>query len=313
MQNKRTKLIATTAAAILLLSSQSGAAFAASSTGAGSNSSSSVSQQSTDRAILAGLDQRLAKGKLAEAISYLNTDIMKVSRNTATIMVLHLENAQEAWIPAYVKKMEGTSIQRALTKLYRSGDTFDSLSKRTSDPSLRSVLLLMQKNGYRLETAEGMFYPVIDYPAYERYSEYVNKDIQQYLGIRYLETVQPLSSDAALTIGYQSLLARGASVESFVRTYPYSNRINQMRSLYTLYRNTIFYGMNNTPLFDYENGKMRSQAQTGYNAYLSYAAPQVAKSPLLTKVGYFMKVVQDNDYKLTDQVQAWLKANAAIQ
>ncbi|WP_440116259.1 hypothetical protein [Paenibacillus sp. QZ-Y1] len=77
---------------------------------------------------------------------------------------------------------------------------------------------------------------------------------------------------------------------------------------YTLY---TFYGLNNTPLFDYETNKMAANAQRGYNGVLQRL--ESVDSKFLTKLGAFMDVVKEAKYEKTAVVEKWLDKNVPTE
>jgi len=68
------------------------------------------------------------------------------------------------------------------------------------DEKVRELLSKTKNSGYRVETAEGMFFPVIDYEVYKKYSEYVTEDVKEYINIMAEESNNPPAKDAALVV-----------------------------------------------------------------------------------------------------------------
>jgi hypothetical protein len=166
-------------------------------------------------------------------------------------------------------------------------------------------------SGYKLETAEGFFFPVVDYASLKPYNTYVSADIKAYIAIKAVESEQPSVKDAGLMIGYQQLVNRALSQEKFIQQYPKSARVNQVKALYNTYKTITFYGVNNTPLFDYESKKMTANAQKGYTLILTWN--KVENSPYLTLLQKFMKLSAEHNYKLTTEVENFRKSNAPIK
>jgi hypothetical protein len=142
-------------------------------------------------------------------------------------MVLHLENAINKTLPSMEKRFANDSVQRAIVKTYKKGDTFTSLTKHTKDHSLIKLLKEASASGYMLETAEGFFFPVVDYASLKPYNTYVSADIKAYIAIKAVESEQPSVKDAGLMIGYQQLVNRALSQEKFIQQYP--NTVIQLR------------------------------------------------------------------------------------
>lgn len=242
--------------------------------------------------------------KLPEAISYLNSNLYAVGSYRATVMVLKLENIQKAALPAWEDKFSISGVQRALTELYEPGDTLQDLADKARSSGLRAMLLRAKSCGYKLETAEGFFFPVIDYGSYRKYKTYVTGDIQSYISIMAVESDLPPAKDNGLIIAWADVVSRALSQETFIADYPRSNRLAQVKALYKMYENTTFYGLNNTPLFHYDNMEMDLEAE---KAYLAALAKGDGDSPYLTKLSGFMKLLKDSNYKLTDEAEAYRK------
>lgn len=88
---------------------------------------------------------------------------------------------------------------------------------RLEDASLKSLLLATLDNGFKIETAEGSFFPVIDYGYYQKYQSAVTADCVAYLEIMRLESERMPAKDAALMIGWEEILARRNVKNSLLR------------------------------------------------------------------------------------------------
>ena len=144
----------------------------------------------------------------------------------------------------------------------------------------------------------------MNYMDFQKYNSHVKPDIKQYINIMAVETGNLAAEDGALIIGYQEMLNRALNQERFLQDYPKSNRVKQVRTLLNNYTLYTFYGLNNTPLFDYETNTMVANAQKGYKAVLQRNPSE--DSDLLAKLGAFMDVVTDAKYQKTSAVEKWL-------
>ncbi|AIQ66872.1 hypothetical protein PGRAT_03845 [Paenibacillus graminis] len=156
-----------------------------------------------------------------------------------------------------------------------------------------------------METAEGSFFPVIDYAAYRKYRVYVSADIRDYISIMGTETDLPSSKDNGLVISWGDVAARALAQEEYIQSYPKSNRISAVKALYSTYVINTFYGQNNTPLFHYDNLEMDLEARKAYSSLLT---KDKGSSPFLQKLDGLMKLLKDNGYKLDDGVTEYLKS-----
>lgn len=150
---------------------------------------------------------------------------------------------------------------------------------------------------------------MIDYGAYRKYKLYVTNDIGAYITIMATESDLPSSKDNGLVIAWTEVAARALSQEQFIQNHPKSNRISAVKALYTMYVNNTFYGQNNTPLFHYDNLEMDLEAQKAYSSILT---KNNDNSPFLQKLDSFMKLMKDNSYKLTDEVEQYRKTSLPL-
>ncbi|RED66227.1 hypothetical protein [Cohnella lupini] len=245
----------------------------------------------------------LKQGQISSAFSYLEAHIKEVNRSQATLMTLHLENAVKKQLPAIQKRFEASAVQKAIGKVYKKGDSFDNVISRTKDKTLKVMFMSARDSGYQLETAEGFFFPVINYTSFKSFADWVSSDISTYIDIMSMESEHPSLKDAALLIGYQQLVNRALYQETFLSKFPHSNRANQVSNLFLKYRTLTFYGANNTPLFGYDNKLMHPNAQKAYTAMLQWNDPK--SSAYLNLLQEFMYVVEENNYLLNDEVEKY--------
>ncbi|WP_313640292.1 hypothetical protein MHH52_03355 [Paenibacillus sp. FSL K6-0276] len=250
-----------------------------------------------------------SSGKLPEAIKYLNTNMYAVGSYRATMMTLKLENLHKAALQVWESKFSTSDVQRKLTAIYKADSSMKTLADTSQDLTLRTLLKSASESGYKLETAEGTFFPVIDYGAYRKYKLYVTNDISAYISIMATESDLPSSKDNGLVIAWTEVAARALSQEQFIQNHPKSNRISAVKSLYSMYVNNTFYGQNNTPLFHYDNLEMDLEAQKAYSGILT---KNNDSSPFLQKLDGFMKLMKDKDYKLNDEVEQYRKTTLPL-
>ncbi|UPK44695.1 hypothetical protein [Paenibacillus pabuli] len=247
------------------------------------------------------------KNGLPAADTYLESNIKKVTKHHATLMALQLENARLKALTSMTDRLLVPNVQDKMLKAYQTNDSFTKLMERTQDSDLRALLKEARDSGYRLVMLEGALYPIMNYAAFVKYTSDITEDISSYIMIMTKETKNLPADDGALVIGYQEILLRALSQEKFLELYPKSNRAKQVQNLLNSYTLYTFYGLNNTPLFDYETNKMVANAQRGYNGVLQRLAS--VDSEFLTKLNAFMDVVKESNYEKTAAVEKWLQLN----
>lgn len=250
------------------------------------------------------------KNGLPAADTYLESHINQVTTHHATLMVLQLENARNKALTAMTDRLLVPNVQDKMIKAYKWNDSFTQLMSRTNDTSLRALLQQARDSGYRLVMLEGSLYPIMNYMAFQKYISYVKPDIKQYINIMAVETSNLAADDGALVIGYQEILNRALNQERFLNEYPKSNRVQQVKNLMNNYTLYTFYGLNNTPLFDYETNKMTTNAQKGYKAVLQRNSSE--DSAFLTKLEKFMDIVTEAKFEKTATVEKWLEQNVPV-
>ncbi|MBM3700559.1 MAG: hypothetical protein FJW68_06595 [Actinobacteria bacterium] len=137
------------------------------------------------------------------------------------------------------------------------------------DLELKDFLLEIFDNGYKLITAEGSWYPVIDYSRFNPYLDYLTDDYRAYFTFKKAESDKTFAKDAALIITWDELAQRVLSAEDFLIKFPQSSRYNEMGDSYFRYLMFYFTGLNNTPAFDYDTSKFKEEVISSYKSIIS--------------------------------------------
>jgi hypothetical protein len=171
------------------------------------------------------------------------------------------------------------------------------------DEELKQLLTQTKGAGYKVDTAEGMFYPIIDYQQYQDYNTFVTPDIKAYIDIMAKESNNPPAKDAALVIGWDEVLTRALNQEKFINTYGASAKLADVQKLYGRYVQFCLLGANNTPLFSYEDKTMSSEAKSSYAKVLAESKP----SKLTNIIQGLLDIAKQNNYQLTAEVENYRK------
>ncbi|GAE88623.1 hypothetical protein JCM21531_2078 [Acetivibrio straminisolvens JCM 21531] len=236
--------------------------------------------------------------KLPEIIKFVDANISKVSKEKAAKMVDELEKLQQEFLPDIDKRFysDGT-IQAKMSEAFAEGFDLDKIFA-IEDEKVKGLLEETKNSGYKVETAEGMFFPVIDYEFYKKYSEYVTEDIREYINIMAVESSSTPAKDAALVIGWDEVLKRASNQEKFINQYKDSVKVDKVRELHRKYLTFTLFGLNNTPLFEYDSKAMDPKAKEAYLKFLEYGN----SSEFRTIVKDYMSLLEKSGYKLTDEV-----------
>ncbi|WP_052476022.1 hypothetical protein [Cohnella kolymensis] len=249
--------------------------------------------------------------KLAYTIQYLNNHIHEVTAGQATLMVLHLETAQTRAFFQLQSEMIKPAVQKVIVPAAgKKGTTFTALLSVIKDNKVRNLLMKARDAGLKVVTSEGMYYLELNYGIYRKYQPFVAKDISDYVGVMMIERDRPSARDGALIIGWTELAERTAKQLDFLDNYKGSNRKREISGLYEGNKLKMFYGLNNTPLFDPVTKEINPNARTAYNTLL--AANAGSSNKLIVKLQAFMNLVEKSDGKRTIEINEFLKTQVPV-
>ena len=235
-------------------------------------------------------------------IEFMDKNISEVSKENASKMLDELEKALKNNLPELEEKYYSTAIQEAMFNAYKS--EFD-LSKLDSiqDGEVKRLIDETKAMGYKVETAEGMFFPIINYEFLKKFSSYAGDDMKDYIDIMAAESNKVPAKDAALVIGWDEVIERALTQESFIAKHSSSAKVESIKELQKRYITFMLYGLNNTPLFSYDTKTMDSEAKEAYKKVLK----EKGDSELLQLLGKYMEVLEKSDYKLSEAVDKFRK------
>jgi len=247
-----------------------------------------------------------SNSSIQETVEFIDKNISLVSIENATAMIDEFEKLQKEYLPKLEEKyFNGDTIQAELIKIYMPDFDISKLNKieGIENAELKELLTETLGSGYKVETAEGTFFPVIDYEFYKKYSGYVTSDIKEYIDIMAVESNNPPAKDAALVISWEEVLNRALNQEKFINKNENSIRIQDIKNLFNKYMTFTLFGLNNTPLFTYDTMTLDPEAK---EAYLS-AVEKADGNNFLETLGEYMELLKKNNYKLTDEVEQFRK------
>lgn len=237
----------------------------------------------------------------ADMLVYIRENNGKLSAEQAVNLVLKVEQLQ----------MDGLS---EMTDRYFDADQSELLADKVYDfetgeihidsiknESLRDVLADARRNGYKTETAEASFFPVIDYSIYENFSEMLPEDIKSYFSLMAVESGNKPASDGGLVIGWDEVFNRAIAQEQFILKYGQSQKLNEAKELYGKYVNFIFDGscLPNAEHFTYDTKILEPRLKES----LVKAAARNGDSPLEKAISEYLEILKKNKYKLTAEVK----------
>ncbi len=252
---------------------------------------------------------QMEKG-VKSVLDFINNNISIISEEKASQMISEFENLQRNHLSRLEEQYYDNDLQKKIYKTYQNSFDLSKINdinelNKLDDHELKELLVETRNSGYKVETAEGMFFPIINYQFYQQYSTYLTTDMEEYVRIMSVESDQVPAKDAALVVGWNEVVNRALSQEEFIIQYPDSIKLDNIKELYNKYLTFIFYGLNNTPLFSYDLKMIETEAWKIYSELVK--SNQARNSSLLESLNQFLKLLERNDYKLTDEVKNYRK------
>ncbi|MDF2531235.1 MAG: hypothetical protein K0Q65_816 [Clostridia bacterium] len=242
-----------------------------------------------------------------EVFEFLDENAKVLTKENVALIMNDLEKLQKEYLPKLEEKyFESTELQKELIDLYLEKKDINYINDTSNieTEALKSLIDETRRSGYKVETAEGMFFPIVDYSAYKSYAQYISDDLKAYIEIMALESDDVPAKDAALVIGWDEVIDRAAKQEAFIKKYADSSKLPEVKQLYNKYLTFTFLGLNNTPLFSYDGNVMAEDAKAVYTK-LDFSAND---SEYMQSLKGFMELLKNSNYKLTPEIDKFRKA-----
>lgn len=232
-----------------------------------------------------------------ETANFLNNNIFNVSQEDASEMIDEFEKIQKKNLPRFEELFNNDSIQKKINAEYQSIINHADIK----DGELKELLTKTKNSGYKIETAEGSYFPIINYEFYKKFSSYVTSDMKDYIEIMAVESNKAPAKDAEFVIGWNEIIKRALEQEKFLNTHKDSVKIAEIKQLYKKYLRFSLYGVDNTPLFRYDTKTMAANAK---EVYLN-AVKDTTASDYLKTLNNFLDLVKNSNFKLTQEVEQY--------
>ncbi len=256
-----------------------------------------------DETVLAGFNQLIGVNAAEnDILDFIDANIGKVSKEGAGWLVTGYEARQKSSLALLDEQFtEGKEEKWSViipNGLQEFGYIF-SMDKidEVEDAELKKMLEEVRDTGYKVRTAEGMYFPVIDYQFYEKYYPYLADELKGYYGLMAVESGAPPAVDAALQITPDELLNRIVAQETYINQYPGSQKRQDVETLYLRYVGFYLFGINNTPAFAYDTKVLRSDFKQSYDNFKA-----VGDSKFGAAFSPYLEVLKNENYVLTDNV-----------
>lgn len=221
--------------------------------------------------ILAAFKAKIKSGAAAAELNkQLDTDLPQAAPETADEMIRELLAYYDAHLQDASPELEQQDIQQALQQM-KWPITEDEIAGMKSD-STRKAIQDTIDGGYKLDTAEGMIFPVVDYGKLKRFNDALSPEMRDYIALLAKESDQKSASDGGLVITWDEVANRALAAEKYIRDYPDSKERDAAANLYLQYMIDLLYGLDNTPIFDFDTYKLNAGVKAEYEKIVSEQA-----------------------------------------
>lgn len=174
------------------------------------------------------------------------------------------------------------------------------------DESVKAQLANAASQGYLLVSSEGMVYPIVDYVALAKYKAYFTPDFAAVMDQQAFSVIDILVSDAALIVPIDHIAALVLEADQQIADAKDPKYKKYLVMIYTDYMRMLFFGTDNTPMYDYDSGKLREEVATLYKKLAGITGTKTADY-----VAMQMKILEASngkyDEKVTKQINELLE------
>ncbi|MFD0620458.1 hypothetical protein ACFQZR_23620 [Paenibacillus sp. GCM10027629] len=204
------------------------------------------------------LQKELSQTKdVAEAVGLTERYMKGVTTEQADQMFMLLEGFYETHLQEAEAQVSNPEVQQKLLQL-KWPITLEQAST-VKDTELKDLMTNLLKGKYKLESAEGMIFPVVDYEALKSFQPNVSKPMQDYITLMADDSNRPVAKDAGLVISREELIQRTLHAEKFLTSYPASPRYDRIKQLYLNELHMVLFGLDNTPTYDWDSFKLQAE------------------------------------------------------
>lgn len=155
---------------------------------------------------------------------------------------------------------------------------------------VREIVEAAKDQGYYVASSEGMLYYQVDYTVFANYRNYNTMSMATLIEILAFDTLDPMTSDAALIVSGSTLAARTYYIEKKLEAYISAQDMAPLAARYKEYMFMLLYGVNNTPTFSYETNRLTDESMS-----LFEEVEMLEDSYMSESVKEFRRIVEAND------------------
>lgn len=235
---------------------------------------------------------------MAEAKVFLDKSMEDASSMMADRYVADYEQSLIKALPSMSEDFFNGMIQEDLAVDFNYGYfTREQLQGIDSTETIKMIDPLYDI-GYKIETSEGMYYPIIDYGVLYQYEDKVTSTVQKYLRLMKRQSDIMAYNDAAVIVPWSELGERLLMAEELLSLEMPSSMKERVEQEFKWGMQSFVFGTNNTPVFNYDDKMITDPEILESFKKLADNGGVIVKAIM---DGY-LEVLEEEDYKGTDKV-----------
>lgn len=206
-----------------------------------------------------------SKNEPNKIVAFIDKEIDKLTNIEGNQMILQLERNLERSLESITDKIINLDSDGELIKIGGSQLFFpEDRVKDIKNEKLRKEIEKALDSKYKMINLEGTFYPIIDYEKLQNYNNNISPELKDYIAIKAIDSNIPVAIDAGLYISFDELSKRILKVEDYLQKYSGGYRQEEMLKNYRDKLEIYLLGLSNSPISDYESGKIEEKVLETY-------------------------------------------------
>jgi len=190
---------------------------------------------------------------LADVKVFLDKSMEDASSMMADRYIANYEQRLFKTLPELSDNFFVGTVQEDLSKEFNYGYfTREQLNDIASEETINLIDPLYEI-GYKVETSEGMYYPIVDYSVLYQYEDKVTSNVQKYLRLMKRQSDIMAYSDAAVIVPWSELGERLLMAEELLTLELPSTMQDIVKQDFKWSLQSFVFGTNNTPVFSYDD------------------------------------------------------------
>ena len=251
--------------------------------------------------------------------------LSQLSKFTTTLNTQKLENGKRVWkfvtdnfsqatgaeadaafilTESFLRRMEiEGEYYTQIERLPWSSEEINAVAADSFDMKKYPATSLLAENGFRLETAEGMVYPVVDWPRLKAFfADKCSNSMRMFIDQRVEEQLHQEYDDGGIIIPLEQVADRAVFWEKFNKSNPYFPLQEETRSSEEFGRQLLVTGADNTPIFDYDTKAISPEFRKMWD-YVLTKYPDTKTAGLVRQMS---NLCASEGWKRTDKVEAFV-------